>query len=404
MCLGFFFCAGVSLDPTLMFRHSLLALRVASHMTRKRRFLMKTRGHRHNMPTPWSQAEVARSTTVEKIAKYRNIDVRNPNVRRAVEESVYGSGRLSQSDAAVNRTFSLQGLGDDEPLSSAMNRGLTDLQRFTYVEDVENNVEPPEPYTPLMRRKLAEGKFWPEAPEQPLGKVREFHTLRNEETSSPSSNRFTAAIEYYLRRNLRAMPAHIAEKIDFAQLVIDRVYGSRRSTAIYIVWSTVDPMARHAIEPYITQLNGWVIRTILRRIKIHPNIPKVHWVYTAGKHEEAIPPKLKQELRAASESATETIEERVAYLKAADSLQHRMKGIPWFMPYLWAKDKRAKDDKTMHADLDVVSQRRARLGDGEERQPINRNQTWQDYQRERADAMHHPDRFFDSAKRPNYVP
>lgn len=337
---------------------------------------------------PWTQADEARRQTVAKIANARGFDIRNRNVRTVLEDHLYGSRKLMENDRAVNRTYALQGLGDNEPLGRAMQQGLSDLQLLTHVDEVADHVEPPVPYTPLMGRKLAQGNFWPSAPTQgPNSKVREYHRLRNEDTSSPSSNRFTAAIEYYIRRNLRAMPAHLAENIDFSQLMIDRVYGSRRSQYIYIVWSTVDPLARRKIEPYLVQLDNWLIRMILKRIKIRPNIPKLFWVYNAGECDEMLPKSLVQEIKASSEKATETIEERVAYLKAADSLQHRMKGIPWFMPYLWAKDKRAKQESTMRGDLSEWERRKDPTAANPNTQPKQKILTWEDYKKGRNELL-----------------
>ena len=155
---------------------------------------------------------------------------------------------------------------------------------------------------------------------------------------------------YHVRRSLKAIPAHLGEQVPWEQIVIDRVYGSRRSKNVYVVWSCVDPTYRHQIEPIVNKLGGWTRKLILRRIEERPNIPFVQWVYNPGHIPDAIPRRLLLEMKNIHEEAEEPMERRVELLKRKDSVAERMKGIPWFMPYLWAKDKRAAEEQKIRND------------------------------------------------------
>lgn len=182
--------------------------------------------------------------------------------------------------------------------------------------------------------------------------------LRHEKNMSPSAIRFSTEVEYYLRRNLRACPAHIGENIDFAQLIIKEAIASRRSHQLYIVWTTVHPGARFEIEPHLLRLNFWVRRIIMRYVKNRPNIPRIHWVYDSGHLQRELPRDLKEALTAQLSSSSDTLTDRVKYLKQMDTMNVRLKSIPWFMPYLWSKDKKQMMQKQMSSDFQAMEEKR----------------------------------------------
>ncbi len=276
----------------------------------------------------------------------------------SIEKRLYGTSMSGRFYVGDKKTLLMQGLGDEDSLTRRMNESMTTAERF----DAPLPGDAPMKakvfsYDRFLSRKISTGTAWPSAPATDERIILP-NRLGNESSSSPSSNRYTALIEYHLRRQLKACPQHIAEKINFEQLIIDRVYGSRRSKNIYIVWSTIDPTYRAVIEPHITQLNQWVKRMIMFRMpKQAITIPHIQWIYNTGSIPEAISNELMKEIRATSEAMSQTTESRIEQLKAMDSLSERTKNIPWFMPYLWAKDKRASDDQRMREDLKLKKQK-----------------------------------------------
>lgn len=265
---------------------------------------------------------------------------------------------LAKESLAVNEMYMMHMLGDNKPLSELGSLGITERQRMLYSsqDELMRDVQPGPSYTPLVARKLAAGDMWPSAP-PPSERVREITRLMHEENMSNSAREFSRKIEYWIRRDIRSCPAHIEEKIDFAQLIVQRVLASRRSMSVYIVWSTLIPAARFKLEPFLTQLNHWLVDLIRRRIKTVPNIPKILWIYNGGMLQKELPKKLLKEIEDTHSHIQSTLDERMKYLKSLDSLQYRMKGVPWFMPYLWAKDKLMERSKKMTADLQEVTKR-----------------------------------------------
>jgi hypothetical protein len=281
--------------------------------------------------------------------------------REFLESRMYSSGaRAERQGVQVNRTYALQGLGDLEPLSGSSNFGISEetFLKYDNKHQMARYEAPPVPFTALAGRKLAEGKFWPTAPEPANLTSKEVMSLRHEKNMSPSAVKYATHIEFYIRRNLKACPQHIAERLDFAQLIIKEVLASRRSKRIYIVWTTVHPGARFELEPHIIKLGPWVQQTIMRRIKNRPNIPQVTWIYDSGALQRELPNDLKQKLESVLADNSSTLEQRVAHLKSLDKMEHQMKSIPWFMPYLWSKDKKMAQRKTVLADAAEVEARR----------------------------------------------
>ena len=252
--------------------------------------------------------------------------------------------------------YALQGLGDLEPLSSARDFGVTERERMTHSpSDLAVSKQPPCPYTPLMARKLARGEWWPSAPTVADG----VHVtrLRHEDDMSPSARTFSDKVLYLIRRNLKGCPGDLADTLDFREIIIERVIASNRSRHLHIVWSTVDPAARVRVEPFITRLDRWVRRLIKRYVKTIPNIPKIYWVYNTGALPTALPKHMVRELQSLSDNMSFDVQDRIKEIKKMDSLSHRLRGVQWFMPYLWAKDDRAANEKAMVADLEEYKKR-----------------------------------------------
>ncbi|RNF08613.1 hypothetical protein TraAM80_02639 [Trypanosoma rangeli] len=334
-------------------------VRLLNKQTQKYMTKLRYRFRRPNV-LPLRQTAEQRRNTILEVLRKRRISSGDHSPYRYVEQRLYSkSSRLDREGVNLNKTYALQGLGDMEPLRNSANFGLSEKDALRYESWGERAkyTAPPVPFTPLAARKLAGGALWPSAPE-PTGMMsREVRYLRHESNMSPSARAFCERVAYHLRRSLKACPAHIGERIDFAQLIIQEVLGSRRSKEIYIVWSTVDPGARFELEPLLHQLNHWVQRLVIQRVKSRPHIPRVSWIYDGGRLEREMPRELLNEMKSFVGEASTTLESRLKYLKELDTMNQRMKNIPWFMPYLWNKEEKATRRKTMEADLAEVEQR-----------------------------------------------
>lgn len=336
---------------------------------------------------PLSQTKAQREETIQSILRAKNklssSDIlSSPSAYRdkklQMERRLYSLGaRLEREEGIdatcsssrsvnqhVNATYAMQGLGDLEPLRNSRSFGFSEREalKFDSPKEAMKYVPPPVPFTPLTARKLAEGQLWPLAPDPSEMRgvfARELPYLRHPENMSPSARHFGAKLLYHLRRSLKACPAHLAERIDFAQLILEDVIASRRSKCIYIIWSTVDAGARWEMEPYLLRLHYWVRRLILEKMKSRPNVPDaIHWVYDGGRLERELPHTLKNEIQNFVGDVNSSLETRVSYLKALDSVQQRMKDVPWFMPYLWNKEEKAQKEKRMRSDVKEYEERR----------------------------------------------
>lgn len=261
----------------------------------------------------------------------------------------------------------LQGLGDDEPLSTDPDLGFTKLDIATHGRrGVFERIEGPIPFNKRLSRRMAEGRLWPTVHGTADPALVEPAKMKHAENMSPSEQKFSAEVEYWLRRNLRAAPAHIGDQIDWTEMIIERCFVSRRCKELFIVWSTVSGPARLAIEPVLVHLNPWVIRTIKSRMKHVPNIPRVQWVYDSGAIPTEMPNKLARKLQTVLTNHSTTIEQRVDYLKQLDTLEHRMRGIPWFMPYLWAKEQKVSQSGQMRRDFVAMKDQQKQQKTGNE--------------------------------------
>lgn len=270
-----------------------------------------------------------------------------------------GYMRMEHAVAVRTNTTMVQGAGDAGSLRRNSEFGINPLHRMAHGNRLEDMVAPPAPLTPLMAQKLRQGRLWPKAAyASDLTKTRTVRDLRPWENLSPSEQRFATQVEYWVRRNIRACPVHIAENMNFADFFIDRIIPGRGCKKLWFVWSTVSPGARAQLEPYVQQLGPWVIATIKRRIKVHPKIPTVYFVYNNGSLPEALPNKLVHELKDIHRKGTMSMQESVAQLKAMDATEHRMRDVPWFMPYLWSKDKKLQRTRQAHQDLKTLEERK----------------------------------------------
>lgn len=370
-----------------LFQHSL----VLFYTRRKLQYLSKLRKRYPVAPSlrlPLAQTKAQRDQTIQSILRAKNkisscsALLASPSAYRdkklQMERRLYSLGaRLEREENAsllsssshdvskhVNATYALQGLGDLEPLRNSKSFGFSEREalKFSSPQEAMKYVPPPVPFTPLTARKMAEGNLWPQAPDPTEMRgvtAVELRYLRHRDNMSPSAKHFSDKLLYHLRRNLKACPAHLAERIDFAQLILQEVICSRRSKRIYIIWSTVDPGARWELEPHLIRLHYWVRRIVLEKMKTRPNLPEaVHWVYDGGRIERELPSSLKREIRNVVGDVTASVDTRVQYLKALDSVQQRMKDVPWFMPYLWNKEEKAAKEKQMRSDVEEYQRRR----------------------------------------------
>lgn len=344
----------------LSFTHVLLM----SRKQMRRNTLIKNR-FRNPAVLPLRQTKAQRDHTIQEVLKRKHVNPGDHSPHHYVEQRLYSRGsRLDREGLNMNTVYGLQGLGDLEPLRNSRSFGFSEKEALKYdsPEQAAKYVEPPVPFTPLAARKLAEGNLWPAAPE-PTGMMsKEVRFLRHRSNMSPSAQTFSDKVAYHIRRSLKACPPHIGEHIDFAQLIIQEVIASRRSKELYIVWTTVDPGARFEIEPQLHRLNYWVQRLVRERIRTRPNIPQVAWVYDGNRIERELPRDLKEEIRSLAGEVTSTLDSRVKYLKELDTVNQRMKDIPWFMPYLWSKEEKAEKSHNMRSDLAEFERRRTEAG------------------------------------------
>jgi hypothetical protein len=344
----------------------MLRLRPLLHASHSRRSQIKFRLRRRKENViPLKQAARHQIDSVNELMKYKGHGDNSGSRFRNLREKLYFTeARLEREGVKVNKTFALQGLGDLEPLTGSANFGLSEKDGLLNptLRQKAKYAKAPIPYTQLAARKLASAKFWPAAPPVTRVMSKEVQSLRTKENMSPSAQKFCRQLEFFIRRNIRACPAHIAERIDFSELIIQEVVGSNRSAIVYIVWSTVNPGARFEIEPLLTQLDHWVKRTVRLRIQTRPNIPRVVWIYDGGRLQRELPKKLTQEMTELFAEAQSTMKERVEYLKSMDKVENRMAGIPWYMPYLWKKEGLLRRNTAMKQDLEEVERRAKEAG------------------------------------------
>eukprot|EP00760_Papus_ankaliazontas_P019073 PhM_4_TR17867/c0_g1_i1/m.61718 len=273
------------------------------------------------------------------------------------ERFIYEKERERAPRGAL-RFHQVQGAGDGESLQLDPNANFTPRDMILHGSDAWKHAEAPNPVTPLAMQKMREGNWWPSAPTY-SEKKKALRELIHPDDMSPSARKFAFSVEYWIRRDLKAVPHPFSDNIDFEQLVIERVIASRRSQVVHIVWSTVHPGARRELEPHIEKLAFWVRRKIRQRLKRIPNIPIVKFVYNES---TSLPTKMPRQLRAELKKHLSVfdldLESKVKEIKSMDTLQHRLKHVPWYMPYLWAKDQRVARDAQMKADYDEYTKRK----------------------------------------------
>lgn len=270
--------------------------------------------------------------------------------------------RELQADRFRNAQMALQMSGDANSLSRDANFGVSATDVAAHGANLlPHRVTPPESYSPLMARKLTEGRLWPIAPmESTMPNVVEVPNLEPYENLSPSEQRYSTQLEYLVRRNLNGAPAHLIEHIDMSEFVLDRIAVWRRNSTAWFVWTTVSPEARGKIEPYIVQLGPWLKRQVHKMPKRFQYLmPTFRFVYRpSDAMPERLPRSTVKELENVHARVHTSIEERVEKLKSHDTIDARLRGVPWFMPYLWAKDKKLRVAKQSYEDLKTLDERK----------------------------------------------
>jgi hypothetical protein len=306
--------------------------------------------------------------------EFRKQNAENLARLRPANSRRYGelpSHKTIERDRYRNAQMALQMSGDANSLSHAANFGVSPSDVAAHgVTQLADRVTPPESYTPLMARKLTEGRLWPGAGiETTLPNVIEVPHLEPWDNLTPSEKAFSTQLEYLVRRNLNAAPAQLIEQMDMSEFILDRIAVWRRSHTAWFVWTTVSPEMRAKIEPYVVQLGPWLKRQIHRMPrKYHYMMPQFKFVYRPA---DAMPERISRatvkELESIHQRVNTSIDERVERLRAHDTVDARLRGVPWFMPYLWAKDKKLKVAKQSYEDLKVLEDRK----NGGERKPEN---------------------------------
>ena len=270
-------------------------------------------------------------------------------LKRVRTSSAAGKSPLAHMPSKMHPLsfHSMQTAGDNEALTSSIHTLDIQKQMHMFGKDAWKHAEEPLPYTPLIARKLQSGDLWPTAPDEKQ-EVRVLPELHNDDDMTYRAKSYAFKVEYWLRRDLKAMPGVFGDMFNFQQFILVRVICSAKRRHMYIVWSTVHPGARYELEPILTQLKPWVYRKIKQRIKKHkaPYLPEITWVYEQDEAMQITTPRaLKKEIReAADELYNINLQEKVDEIKKMGTMEMRLAKVPWYMPYLWAKeDRRDKD-------------------------------------------------------------
>ena len=283
--------------------------------------------------------------------------MRKQMLKRVRNASLSGSSPLYHMPSKMDPSsfHSIQGKGDDESLSSSLNTLDIQKKMHMYGDHAWKHGAEPLPYTPLMARKLQAGNLWPSAPEEKVD-VKSLRNLYNDDDMTYRAKNYAFKVEYWLRRDLKAMPGVLGDMFNFEQFILVRVLCSAKRRQMYIVWSTVHPGARFEIEPVLTQLKSWIYRKIKQRIKKNraPLLPEITWVYEQGESTQIkMPNAMKKEIReTAAELYNVDLQAKVEEIKKMGTTEMRLAKTPWYMPYLWAKDERVKKEGLRKAYLD----------------------------------------------------
>lgn len=359
------------LQKLLMFHSSQICLRFREMMsnrarrTRHDRARRLLRGGLGIAPVP--QILKARDDKIRRIVERRHPRHEGEYHKRydELQESMYGKhNQIERLTKGYSQTFAAQGLGDDEPMSSDVNP-MSNPMNFMKYESPRKALEslpPPVPYNEKLRRKLLDGALWPSVPDQSLSyNARTLRYLPHETDLRPRVRERSEELLYWIARDLKSCPPSIAENIDFTQVIVERVIFSNMYTLCYVVWSVMDSGARFQIEPHVAKLSFWVKELIIRRFRNgYPKLPKVMWVYDDKSMRENMPKADWRAIQKEYQRSKMTLKDRLEHLRKADTVQARLAGTPWFMPYLWAKDYRALRRTQMTSNLDEIEEREKR--------------------------------------------
>jgi hypothetical protein len=338
-----------------MFRGARLCLANPMAAKLRRSSRLEKRHQRGSAPIPLEQSKKSFNDYIVRRAGP------NPDAQRRLKGMMLSSNKNLRAADYSNRRMAMQTAGDANELAHDANFGVSPMDVLAHGHDVSEYVAPPASYTPLMARKMAEGRLWPTSNTPDFDRrVSEKEYVKHWENLMPSERIYSDEIEYWVRRNLRAAPAHLVEAIDLTELMIDRIIPDRRSRRLIVVWSSVTPELRYKMEPHVAELGPWIIRQVKERMRQRRYfIPHfVSFVYNTGHLKENLPKQLVKELSAVHMQMNATLSDRVAKLKAMDTVDARLKGVPWFMPYLWKKDQVVRNTKQSYQDLRTLEDRK----------------------------------------------
>lgn len=323
------------------------------------------------VPNPFHQNSESRRDAVQEYLRRRNRigkehEISSKRAQIEYERLDKQSSRLRFSQFRKNSLLGMQGMTDDMPLSIAARAEVSPSDALLYQDEYEYAMsqEPTNSYSNRMSRRVMEGRQWPSLPQSYELRSVTLNELEHESNMSPSARAFSEKILFHLSRSLKTCPHHIREGIRWEELILSRVIASRRSTRIYIVWSTVAPHARVQMEPLLEKLNAWVVALLKFNIKTIPNLPQITWVYDHGALQTRLPRDLKKQLKSLYGDLHHSNKERVRYLEKVDSLSAKMKDVPWFMPYLWSKEKKMATRRVMGEDMAAVERRKTGAASG----------------------------------------
>ena len=319
--------------------------------------------------TPMAQLAQSRMNTVHDYMKYRNRKLNGPSDERKAFNKIYNPTGSINKEMLVDRdrTLRMQNApipGERGPVEVYSQPNPVDMMKYTDNVDRMQHAPPPEVYTDMMRRKVMAGQNWPAVPMGFELQTKDVPEKQHESNMSPSAQKTCLKVLYLLRKNIKACPAFIREQMNFAELMLCDVRASRRSTKVYIFWGTVTPAARYELEPILPKLNHWIKSMITYAQKEagrgwgFPAIPDILWVYDNGTMSESLPRALKKQLNDTYTVMNTTTKDRLNYLRKMDSLSARMRGVPWFMPYLWNKDNKAMKQATYLRDAGELEKRK----------------------------------------------
>ena len=343
----------------------------AADKFRAHRMLSKFK-HSGQASAPTAQLAQSRMNVVHDYMKRRERNAKGEDKggrgeRKAFDKIYIPSPKIGTDLANHERTLRMQNApipGERAPIEVHNRQDPVDAMKYSDDLDRMQHAPPPEVYSDLMRRKVMAGQNWPAVPVGFEMQSKSVAEKEHESNMSPSALKTSTKVLYLLRKNIKACPSYLREQMDFAELMLCDVRASRRSTTVYIFWGTVTPAARYELEPILPKLNQWIKSVLIYARKeaggkwSFPTVPNIMWVYDNGAMNETLPKALTRQLKNTMTHLNTSTDDRIKYLSKMDSLSARMKGVPWFMPYLWNKDNKALKQASYVRDASEVEKRK----------------------------------------------